>query len=39
MLSGYSWLQDVGGMFSQQEEMKKIKDTVKFSRKKGLPVG
>ena len=37
------WLQlvvaIVGGMFSQQEEMKKIKDTVKFSRKKSLPVG
>lgn len=32
-------LQDIGKMFSQQEEMKKIKNTVKFSRKKGLLVG
>lgn len=37
MLPGYNWrLQDVGGMFSQQEEMKKIKESVTFSRKTGL---
>lgn len=39
MSSGYSWrLQDVVGMFPQQE-IKKIKDTVKFRRKKDLLTG